>query len=58
MLPVTAAVADGGGGVAGFLLVSRKFCRMDDTSCAKLLSLLSWNVSSLPAIDVASVLRQ
>lgn len=35
------------GAVGGFLLVSRKFCRMDDTSCSKLLFLLLWNITSL-----------
>lgn len=35
------------GAVGGFLLVSRKFCRMDDTSCSKLLFLLLWNMCSL-----------
>lgn len=48
----------GCGAVGGFLVVSRKFCRMDDTSCSKLFFLLLWNVSSLLAVDVASVLRQ
>lgn len=43
---MTAAVAVCGA-VGGFLLVSRKFCRMDDTSCLKLLFLLLWNMSSL-----------
>lgn len=49
---MTAAVAVCGA-VGGFLLVSRKFCRMDDTSCLKLLFLLLWNMSSLWGIAVS-----
>lgn len=47
-----------GGAAGGFLVVSRKSCRMDDTSCPKLFFLFLWNVSNLLAVDVTSVLRQ